>query len=260
MLGGLWGIITGAALLALAGALIWRARRQLSEERLRVLLFLGCGFYLALIPIVSLSVSELDSDCERFLYFPSAFTVIATVALLQWLTRSRVVFRSALFALALFYVAALNYSNTAWREAGALTAQVLGELRALPRDKPIILLNLPDTLRGAFVCRFGCDAGLRLYDPDNPLGSALVVLTRHTVLDKSDRVDVIKSPDSLTLSLADKRAYYFDLLTREVPSLLDKPVTVRRRSQTVITLDWPTSKVPFSLYYYSAGALRLLPQ
>lgn len=239
------------------------ARRRLSRPQLLTVGFCLGSFYLALLPVLSLTVSLLSSDGERFLYFPSAFAVLAAVALLRYWLRGRWAQRSALALLLGFYAAALEYANHSWQAAGQLAAELVAQLRKEPAAPPLLLANLPDSLGGAFVFRNGLEAALRLFDP---VPRQVLVLSRHTLLDRKDAVTVTvtaPSPPSrpsteLTIQLAEPRAYFFSITPPPAASGLAAQLTAADRGRCVFHLREPAA--PPALRYYSRGAFHpLLP-
>ena len=272
LLYGLRAHLPGWAVLALAAAAtagaaalgFWAvrsARRRLVRAQVLTLGFCVIAFYVALLPVLSLSVSLLSSEGERFLYFPSAFAVLAAVALLRFWLRSRWAQRTVFALLLLFHVAALGYANHNWQAAGQLTEQLVAQLREEPAEPPLLLLNLPDSIGGAFVFRNGLESALRLFD-QTP--RAVFVLTVHTLLDTDDEVAVTaaappaRPTPELTVQLAEPRANFYSITTPPPASRLagSYEVVTADRSRCVFRLRGVQS--PYALRYYSGGVLHPL--
>lgn len=243
-----------AAGLAVAWQLGRRAKARFARSQLLTLGFLLIAAYLALLPILSLTVPMLSTDGERFLYFPSAFLVIAAVALLRLGLRGAWVQRTALALLLVFYVVMLGYSNQNWRQAGKLTAQIVAQLRQEPAEPPLLLANLPDSIGGAFVFRNGLEAALQLFD-ETP--RAVFALTRHTLLGPDDEVAVTVTADTLAVQLLDPRDYFFTI-TPPPPGSPFGEYTVQTQERSRCALRRRQSESPPALRYYSRGQLHAL--
>lgn len=263
-----WALLLFAAA-ALAGAatlgsrVVGAARRRLTRAQLLLLGFCIIAFYVALLPVLSLSVSLLGSEGERFLYFPSAFAVLAAVALLRFGLRSRWAQRAVFTLLLLFHVAALGYANHNWQAAGQLTEQLVAQLREEPAAPPLLLANLPDSIGGAFVFRNGIESALRLFD-QTP--RAVFVLTLHTLLDSDDEVTATtvaaappaRSAAELTIQLAEPRAYFYSITTPPPASRFAGTYEVAATEQSRCVLRLSGIKTPYALRYFSGGVLHPL--
>ena len=261
-----WALLLFAAAAAAGvAALGWwavrAARRRLSRAQVLTLGFCVVSFYLALLPVLSLTVSLLSTDGERFLYFPSAFAVLAAVALLRFGLRSRWAQRAVFALLLLFHVAALGYANHNWQAAGLLTEQLVAQLRQEPAEPPLLLANLPDSIGGAFVFRNGIESALRLFD-QTP--RAVFVLTLHTLLDPDDEVVVTAAAPpagpttELTVQLTEPQDYFYSITPPPPGSRLAGQYEVEAvgRSRCVFHLRGVQS--PYALRYYSGGELHPL--
>lgn len=260
----LWALLPLLFVAAAAGlGVLWQVLRQVRERldrpQLLTLGFLLAAAYLALLPVLSLSVSLLGSEGERFLYFPSAFLVIAVVALLRFGLRGAATQRLALALLQVFYVAMLGYSNHNWHKAGALSERIITQLQQEPAEPPLLLTNLPDNIGGAFVLRNGVEAALRLFAAAPPVVSALSV---HTLIGPADAVAVTATAEAqavrLSIELLEPRAYFFATATPPPASRLHGDYTVPVQEPRRCTFVVRGVAPPFALRYYSGGELHSL--
>lgn len=260
----LWALLPILAAAVAAGLwVLWRViqrvRGRLGRPQLLTLGFLLAATYLALLPVLSLSVSLLGSEGERFLYFPSAFLVIAVVALLRFILRGAAMQRTVFALLLFFYVAMLGYSNHNWRRAGTLSERIITQLLQEPAEPPLLLINLPDNIGGAFVLRNGVEAALRVFAATPPVVSALSV---HTLISQADAVAVTATAEprsmQLSLQLLEPRAYFFATSTPPPASRLhgDYAIPIQEPHRCTFVLRGITS--PFALRYYSGGELHSL--
>ena len=238
-----------------AGGLGWLAlrgaRKRLSRPQALTLGFLVVATYLALLPVLNLSVSLLNSDGERFLYFPSAFAVMALVALLRFVLPTVFCQRMAFALLLLFYVVMLNYSNSHWRAAGRLSERLIAQLRREPAEPPLLLANLPDSIGGAFVFRNSHEAALRLFDPTP---REVFVLTRHTLLHVEDEVAVTRAKGVLAVQLLEPRDYFYSITPPPPGTAVSGEYVVQTQGRTGCTLQLPQRS--YALRFYSGGALH----
>jgi hypothetical protein len=122
--------------------------------------FLATAWLVVGAPVARFGVALVDPGGERLAYLPSAFALgalaVAAVVVLEGVDR-----RTARAAVAVAAVAAvlgaglLVVRERTWRQAGRLADAVVADAGAWPRDRPVLLLGTPDTLRGVPVLRNG---------------------------------------------------------------------------------------------------------
>jgi len=153
----LW--LHGFDLILFAVAAVWIAvvfaRRP---ETRRGLAFLIPAFAIGLGPALPLSISLINSVSERYVYVATVFSAI----LVAWaaeivFARRRVLAGVAIGIFAAVHLVALERANQRWVVAGELARTITGELidrvRAAPLTTRTLVMNLPDTVNGAFVVR-----------------------------------------------------------------------------------------------------------
>jgi len=197
-----------AAAAGLAALWVWRARWIGLPASLR---FAFAGFALACLPVLTLRVSLVDSQGERLLYFPGMFLCLALGELLQPLLRRRAV---AVAGLAVVFVAALTLvrGQSSWTSAQHLATDLVDatarHVGAAPGDS-LVVLNLPDNLRGAYVLRNGLHHGIRLrqgIDPSRVVGP----LTVSSILDPGDTIHVARVGDLVRIELRGRGRRFLD--------------------------------------------------
>jgi hypothetical protein len=103
-----------------------------------------------------------DGQNERFIYLPSAFSCIGLPCLISFLLHRRHVSAAAALVLIVFSVQTYH-SNLNWRVAGDVSQRLLASFQSLLPARNVILLTVPDTIKGAYVYRNGFEAAATLF-------------------------------------------------------------------------------------------------
>ena len=162
----------------------------LGTSAIRSLFLLGLSLGLALAPVLPLSIGLQTPESERFIYMASAFATLWLVWFVAAVTERRRVVVAVVLIAAAGHLLALTRINRSWQEAAAIVQTALPSfaevIRAHGRSgQALFFLNLPDSVRGAYVFRRGFPEALRLAAPDR-----LDALTDITVLSVYGIADV----------------------------------------------------------------------
>jgi hypothetical protein len=169
--------------------------------------FLAGAYLVALLPALTVGVSYFTVGGERFLYFSSGPAFLLLSAVLHRALAPRRRFGPVLVGALVFSVVSLEHSLGAWRAAGKLSENLLGQIATAAATRPIVLTNVPNDLRGAHVFINGLPEALALFHP----GSKTVqLLTKHTVFSQDEPVNVSCAKDGLDLRLGDPRSWVTD--------------------------------------------------
>jgi hypothetical protein len=188
------------------------------------------------------SVSLADTRDERFLYFPSVFVAIGLVFLASRIGVSR---RTLAAALGIWLAAtswALWHVNGTWATAGALARTVAKEMTALASADTVIVTNLPERYRGAWVFRNGFREAVTIFEhlPDSV--RRIEILSMHPVRSLGDTVLLKREGDLLSIDLPpNAEPHTFDVSSAPILSRSPHGFTIRLMS--------PDSEV----LHYSAG-------
>jgi hypothetical protein len=172
-------------LVVMAGFVLGLVRKEY-----RPLAFLAACLFVALAPVLPLSIGIPTTDSERLIYLPSAFACLLVVwvfdALLRW--PSLVTVATLLFCW--WHVVELRGHNRFWKAAGDMTQEMTASYGPLVREhwrpgQPIFLMGLPDNLRNKFTWRRGFPEALRVTNPD-----AAAAVERTYVMSILDLADV----------------------------------------------------------------------
>jgi protein O-mannosyl-transferase len=248
----LWGLLPALPrrlLLALlvVGGTIWllRALREGALKRAAVALLVA--YVLLLLPVLNLAALNFSAEGERLLYLPSVMLFLALAALLGRISPTRRALGIVTALLVLGSVAATQRALGPWRQASALVRTLVPELAAAARDQPIVVVDLPDNVRGAYVLRNGVVEAVTLERPEAQLGA----IGYCGLMSATEPVIVTATSDEVALRLTDSRsriAHYTPLagLTADTnPQGHDSMVLRGVR--------------PAHLWYYSAGHIHPLP-
>jgi hypothetical protein len=154
---GALGVLTVAAITAVA-VIHFRRKRRLPGA---IILILVCYFVLML-PVVNLSVHLVDIEGERLVYLPSALGVILLLALLLYVAPDLKRLAAICACLLAAFAFSLAGSNSNWRRASDIAESVIASLEAFPHGSRIFILNLPDSIRGAYIFRNGLNEAAAL--------------------------------------------------------------------------------------------------
>jgi hypothetical protein len=214
-LAALGGVTALAALAALAWTVLRRRKIRPTVFAAGAPTTFALAYGVLLLPVLTMRVSLVNTQGERFLYLPSVFLCAWLATLLVRWIRSTAALATVATVLVLLGSAALFGQNRDWRAAGEIYARVVTDLGAMAPGRPIVLLNLPDHLHGAYVFRNGleeaCAMGLGARAP-----SRITVAVFHTLGAPGDRVLVTRSGPGYAVRLANPRARF---LPRDASSL-----------------------------------------
>ncbi len=136
------------------GLLLYRARKRFAGAQGLLIVMLALAFIVSLLPVVTMDISVVNTEGERLVYLPSAFTAaIFAMALPLLFRRTGVVVAIAAFCIVV-ESATLCRVNHRWITAAQMTKAIA---RQISRYDPstTAIVNLPDNYRGAYVFRTG---------------------------------------------------------------------------------------------------------
>jgi len=241
----------GLLALALIPLLIALIRRW--PERSRTLLLLGACFLMTT-PLLGLQeVSLVDSRGERFLYLPSVFFSLALGWLQLWRQRmAHITGTVVVLGFVAYSVVGLWSANAIWRDAGRLSQALTSEVRRVASaHAEVVVANLPDHFRGAWVLRNGISEAVTRFGPAVPRGSISLVSTHG--IRSLDEAPVIRRESPLRWTLT--RAANGEPFAPTDPTQTGSVKIVERSSHRV-TFEVPPSAEQPAVSYYAAGAMH----
>ncbi|MFB3788195.1 MAG: hypothetical protein ACE15F_17685 [bacterium] len=249
--------------LILAAVTLWKARRNerctiwIERARLPILLLVLFLMYAAVLaPVLNLSIHLGGSLGERLIYFPGVFILLMLVLIVHALVRRPGYAVLICGVLTLFYAAALHQSNRSWVSAGQLTQQIIHDLGRLGPARRVIILNLPDTIGGAYVFRNGVKSAYNLF-----AGPARVeeirVAAFQSLASLEDGVEVRRlAPGTYEVKTTHPRTYF---LNRRIPAQDLAFFQLPERARNRVTVRINEVPVKDRIVYYSLGSLHALP-
>jgi hypothetical protein len=185
------------------GILTWFARAHAA----RVLAFCALAVVCALVPVLPMTISIATTESERFVYLPTAFSCILMVWAFASVLKPRAVAIVACLLAIGVHALELEQANARWRASGALARSILDSYAALVREHdprgtmPVLVLNLPDNVSGAYIYRNGFLSSLAMFKPDLPAaGKSPTVVASHSI-GTADEVMRISRPDERRIRL-----------------------------------------------------------
>lgn len=155
----------------------------------RALTFLTACLFVALAPVLPLSIGISTTDSERLIYLPSAFACLLVVWVFDALLRKPALVTVATLLFCWWHVVELRGHNRFWKAAGEITQGMTASFGPLVREhwrpgQPIFVMGLPDNLRNTFTWRRGFHEGLRITNPD--VADAIARTYVMSILDLAD--------------------------------------------------------------------------
>jgi hypothetical protein len=107
-------------------------------------------------------VSTRTSESDRLLYFPSVFLCGILAFLPVTLVKGRFAQTGVVAGVLIYMLIFLEEGNRNWVRASDMTRAVLKVARGEPKGKRLLIVNLPDELRGAYIFRLGFPEAMEL--------------------------------------------------------------------------------------------------
>ena len=177
---------------------------------LRAALILAACFVLAALPVLNLRLELHTSEGERFLYWPSAFAAVLLPLLLDRVCRRARPLALCSALVALYLAAGFQLSVDRWVQAGAICRTVVQRLTTLPQGGRVVLLNVPESLEGAFILRNGLQAAVELFGAGEGDHPELCPLTYHTLGSVDDQISATRRGRLVSVVLHNPASRFFD--------------------------------------------------
>jgi hypothetical protein len=185
------GLSVGASVLVVLVVALFRTRSSGTNWQLSVALV--ASFWLSLPLLGRLEVSLADTQGERFLYFPSVFVVTAIVCFAAHIPRHSRLVTIGIGAWILASSVALWQLNATWAAAGGLSDSLATETATLAEGGVVVVTNVPDNYRGAYVFRNGFAEAITIFRHPVPPVERVDVLSTHPIRWFQEEVTVRKA-------------------------------------------------------------------
>lgn len=192
--------------------LVFIISRKHTKSLFPALMGLCVFFYLSYAPSINLFLAFYSSYGERYLYFPSFFLSCALVTL-GYLFLQRIIVRNTAFVLLIgFCIWGFHFTNHSWFIAGRLSDKLLKEAIDLNKKDCLLVLNLPDNYRGAFIFHTGFPEAVSLakhkqtksaetHTAVGPDRSKVKLLTTHDIHSPAEKVSLTLNGSTATLGV-----------------------------------------------------------
>jgi hypothetical protein len=193
----------------LLSVMISRFLHSKTSQLPQLLMFLVISFFIAVLPAINVTVSTVDTQGERYLYFGSGFAAIfLAIALNVILIQSQITLMIS--SILLLYFGLSTYGlNQNWNIAAHISQNILESIQKIQTAQPVLITSLPDNYKGAYIYRTGLIQGLYLFDNRNRFEIQFIrqetdknfekvqfetdqikIMMNHELLDKTDTVIV----------------------------------------------------------------------
>ncbi|MEB3280656.1 MAG: hypothetical protein VKK42_17220 [Lyngbya sp.] len=257
-------------LLVLSLAVCWKRRPKFSEVP-AILGFLIAAFYILVLPAITVSVSAIDTQGERYLYFASGFASIFLAIILIVILQNLGLILIVSTAILLYFGTSVYDINQNWNTAGKISEDILVSLQEIPKTQ-VIINSLPDNYHGAYIYRTGLIQGLFLFDESNQFDiefhrkkfnpafenvkfttDNIRVLMNHSLVEPSDSI-IVNNPEA--------GVYQFKLSHPQASFYAWKKNDLETEDYQVTNLEYHQYQLRFTdvsraenLVFYSSGKL-----
>jgi hypothetical protein len=179
----------------------WRNRAERHEENSFLIVLAGL-FLASLLPVINLRLSLYETWGERFLYLPSVFACLSLAYLAAILIRRQRLRLVILVCVLGFYGVNLYRANRLWRQAAQLSRSIQNQLVDSSSRDRLVILNLPDNLRGTPIFHNGLPEALEYFQYEKHF-TGIETLAFQDLQSAADRVELTRNAESLVLRLRD---------------------------------------------------------
>lgn len=246
-------IVTGSivAVIAIIALSRRRTRHSLLElaKRNTFLWFMLALSICSLLPAINLRINVFDTQGERYLYLASAFFSIAFAYLLTKVGTRDKPRRVLLACLLLFYTLTLWQTNRNWAETAGISQEILNDITTQSTRDRLIILNLPDNHRGAYLYRNGLEQALQTFQRKKEIKSVHTIAF-HRMDAGQDGVVLTEGADAVSLRPSNEMI--------EFDSFHNAPecIEILERKKRIMRLRVVMCAGEFDLFYFSEGRMH----
>lgn len=168
--------VFGVLMLAVLAAMYIRWKRRQRSIPWTILL-LAALYLISLLPVINLAISKTLTEGERLAYFPSAFGILLLAAVLDFIIERLRTVVAVGACLAVVSGLLLIRAESNWKDAAEITHGIRNSLETMDGGGTLVILNLPDNLKGAFVFRNGFRDMLSLIALDHKWEEVVILAT-----------------------------------------------------------------------------------
>ena len=233
----------------------WASRPERQEEN-RFLIVLASSFLVTLLPVINLRLSLYETWGERFLYFPSVFACLLIPYLSAILIRRKELWILILICILGFYSLSLYQANRSWRQAAELSRSIQNDLVDSSTRDHLVILNLPDNLRGTPIFHNGLPDALEYFQHQKRF-KRIETLAFQDLQSAADGVEVTRNADLLTIRLRNDRNGFSRIEPTECLEIADQSRSSLAGNSLEIRVE-PCSNET-DLFFFDKGRMIKLP-
>ena len=164
-------------------------RKIYLTDRWAIFLLLMLCYLVGLIPTVTMSVSLIDTQNERFLFLSSGFACMILAVIVGKFFERKPIQISIFIFLIISLGFSLQWVNNRWITASVLSKQIATELSKMNLEN-IVVINVPDNYQGAYVFRNGLQEAAMLITGKNAERKAgyLRAIVYHNLVSLSQKI------------------------------------------------------------------------
>jgi 4-amino-4-deoxy-L-arabinose transferase-like glycosyltransferase len=216
----------------------------------RWLVMLAALFLVSLLPVINLRLNLYQTLGERFLYLPTVFSCLLAAYVSLALVRNQKVWRLILIGILGFYSWNLYRTNRDWQEAARLSHDIQSELIAVAFQDRLVVLNVPDNLRGVPIFHNGLPEALQFFQNQKSI-KRIDIVAFQNLLATVDRIDLVS--DRETISLRTRNV--FDTFDRVNSA---ECLEIGSQSSTALQLRRQPCLSTADVFFFSSGKINKL--
>ena len=155
-------------------------------------------------------------------------------------------------ALLIFYSVSLYRSNQRWQDAAKLSQSILSDLVRQSNSDDLLILNVPDNLRGVTVYRNGIEQALETFQNVRKI-SRVRVVAYHTIQSTTGDVEVVRQPQLFQIHLLNQETEFSRINNR-----LDC-VEIVNQSKDSLTIGLKECPTKQTIFYFQDGKMIVSP-
>jgi hypothetical protein len=232
----------------------WSSRAERRQGN-RFLIVLASLFLVSLLPVINLRLSLYETWGERFLYLPSVFACLLIAYLAAILIRRKELWLLITICILGFYSVSLYRTNRTWRQAAELSRSIQNELvHSSTRDR-LVILNVPDNLRGTPIFHNGLPEALAYFQHEKHF-ERIETVAFQDLRSATDGVEITRNMDLLTVRLRSENGFSRTASTECLEIANQSPNSVARNS---LELRVKSCSNDTDIFFFDQGRMIKLP-
>jgi hypothetical protein len=233
----------------------WSGRADRRQGN-RFLIVLASLFLVSLLPVINLRLSLYETWGERFLYLPSVFACLLIAYLAAILIRRKELWLLITICILGFYSVSLYRTNRTWRQAAELSRSIQNELVHSSTRDHLVILNVPDNLRGTPIFHNGLPEALAYFQHEKHF-ERIETIAFQDLRSATDGVEITSNTDLLTVRLrSDQNGFSRTASTECLEIANQSPNSVARNS---LELRVKSCSNDTDIFFFDQGRMTKLP-